>query len=259
MMRTGRFEDQVAVVTGGAGGIGAQVCAAIAREGGQVAVIDLDPDVAAEAAAQLTETVDRPNLGYGCDVSSARNLDAVMEHIAADFGRIDVVVALAGGSFGAPRATSELTADQVDRILDVNAKGTLHTVRAALPHLTGPTPAVVTVASLAARQASGMAGAAYAGAKAAITGMTRSLAHELGDRGIRVNAICPGLVLTERLEQLYASMDADQRASILGAIPLGRFPDICEIVEPLLFLASAQSSYITGVVLDVNGGRFMAP
>jgi 3-oxoacyl-[acyl-carrier protein] reductase len=118
---------------------------------------------------------------------------------------------------------------------------------------------MVTVASLAARQPSAMAGAAYAAAKSSILGMTRSLAAELGPRSIRVNAIAPGLVLTERLSRLFASITAEEREALVAAIPLRRLPEVREVVEPLLFLASSQSSYITGTVLDVNGGRFMTP
>ena len=100
-------------------------------------------------------------------------------------------------------------------------------------------------------------GASHAAAKAAVLGLTRRMARELGPRGIRVNAVAPGLFLTGRLQQMYDAMPEAERREVLDAIPLDRFPELREIVDPIMFLASAEASYITGVVLDVNGGRFM--
>ena len=116
---------------------------------------------------------------------------------------------------------------------------------------------MVTVSSIGGRQPSPVTGVPYAASKAAVLGLTRRLAREVGPRGIRVNAIAPGLFLTGRLQQMYDEMPAAERDEVLGAIPLSRFPELREIVDPTLFLASDEASYITGVVLDVNGGRFM--
>jgi 3-oxoacyl-[acyl-carrier protein] reductase len=88
-------------------------------------------------------------------------------------------------------------------------------------------------------------------------GLTKRLAREVGEHGVRVNAVAPGLFLTGRLQGMYDAMTDSERQEVLDAIPLGRFPDVREVVDPILFLASDQASYITGVVLDVNGGRFM--
>ncbi|MFZ2503797.1 MAG: SDR family oxidoreductase, partial [Nocardioides sp.] len=90
-----------------------------------------------------------------------------------------------------------------------------------------------------------------------VLGLTRRLARELGSRGVRVNAIAPGLFLTGRLQQMYDAMPDADRREVLDAIPLHRFPALRELVDPILFLASDEASYITGVTLDVNGGRFM--
>jgi 3-oxoacyl-[acyl-carrier protein] reductase len=100
-------------------------------------------------------------------------------------------------------------------------------------------------------------GLPYATSKAAIVGLTKKVAREVGPRGIRVNAIAPGLFLTDRLKGMYDAMPERERRDVLDAIPLDRFPGIREVVDPILFLASDEASYITGIVLDVNGGRFM--
>ncbi|MSX18087.1 MAG: SDR family oxidoreductase, partial [Actinobacteria bacterium] len=108
------------------------------------------------------------------------------------------------------------------------------------------------------RSASPVTGVPYAAAKAGLLGLTRRLAKEVGGENIRVNAIAPGLFLTDRLQGMFDALPEADRREVIDSIPLGRMPSIQECVDPVLFLASDESSYITGVVLDVNGGRFMA-
>jgi 3-oxoacyl-[acyl-carrier protein] reductase len=116
----------------------------------------------------------------------------------------------------------------------------------------------VTFSSIGGRSTSPVTGIPYAAAKAGILGLTRRLAREVGPDNIRVNAIAPGLFLTGRLQGMFDAMSEHDRNEVLDSIPLRRMPAITECVDPVLFLASDQSSYITGAVVDVNGGRFMA-
>jgi 3-oxoacyl-[acyl-carrier protein] reductase len=116
---------------------------------------------------------------------------------------------------------------------------------------------IVTFSSIGGRSASPVTGVPYATAKAAILGLTRRLAKEVGEFGIRVNAIAPGLFLTDRLEGMFNDMSKADQDEVIDAIPLRRMPKLQECVDPVLFLASEESSFITGTALDVNGGRMM--
>jgi 3-oxoacyl-[acyl-carrier protein] reductase len=179
-----------------------------------------------------------------------------MARVHDDLGGPDVLVTLAGGSLGTPKDLADIDEEHVDLVVDVNVKGTFYCAQAAMPYLR-PGGAVVTVSSIGGRQPSPVTGVPYAASKAAVLGLTRRLAREVGREGIRVNAVAPGLFLTGRLQQMYDAMPEAERREVLDAIPLDRFPELREIVDPILFLASEEASYITGVVLDVNGGRFM--
>jgi len=116
---------------------------------------------------------------------------------------------------------------------------------------------IVTTSSIGGRQPSPVTGVPYAAAKSAVVGLTKRLAKEVGPQGIRVNAIAPGLFLTGRLQGMFDALTDGERREVLDAIPLGRMPELHEAVDPVLFLLGDESSYITGAVLDVNGGRFM--
>lgn len=254
MSDEGRFAGKVAVVTGGAGGIGRAVCEGFAAEGASVAVLDVrGVEEAADAIAQGYGVAAR---GWEVDVSDRDAVGAVMDEVVAGLGGLDVLVTLAGGSLGTPKGLDEIEPEHVDLVVDVNVKGTFYCAQAALARMPDD-GAVVTVSSIGGRQPSPVTGVPYAASKAAVLGMTRRLAREVGGRGQRVNAVAPGLFLTGRLQQMYDEMPASERDEVLDAIPLGRFPELREIVDPVLFLAGPGASYITGVVLDVNGGRFM--
>lgn len=254
--RSPRFAGRTVVVTGGAGGIGRAVCAGFAAAGASIAVVDVDQATSHDTANQIAEVHGVPARGYAADVSSSPAVTELMARVHSDLGGPDVLVTLAGGSLGTPKGLEEISPEDVDLVVDVNVKGTFYCAQAAIAYM-GRGGAVVTVSSIGGRQPSPVTGVPYAASKAAILGLTRRLAREVGGRGIRVNAVAPGLFLTSRLQEMYDEMPEAERQEVLDAIPLDRFPELREIVDPVLFLASEESSYITGVVLDVNGGRFM--
>ncbi len=251
----GRFSGRTAVVTGGAGGLGRAVCAGLVAEGAVVAVVDVSAEQVAITVDGLRSDGHRAE-GFLVDVRDDAAVRTLMSDVRDRLGGLDVLVTLAGGSLGTPRDLDAIGSADLDLVFDVNVRGTFLCCQAAIPHMTDG-GAIVTVSSIGGRQPSTVTGVPYAAAKSAILGLTRRLAREVGGRGVRVNAIAPGLVLTDRLRGMFEAMSTAEQQSVLDAIPLGRMPELREIVDPLLFLVSDEASYITGVVLDVNGGRFM--
>lgn len=254
-----RFTGRTAVVTGGAGGIGREVCAAFAAQGAAVAVVDVSRE-AVDAVVASLQADGAQVRGHVVDVRDAGAVAALMQSVHDELGGPHLLVTLAGGSLGTPRDLPDITPEHVDLVIDVNVKGTLYCAQAAVPFMAeAGGGAIVTTSSIGGRQPSPVTGVPYATSKAAVVGLTKRLAREVGPQGIRVNAIAPGLFLTGRLQGMYDAMPESERRQVLDAIPLDRFPSISEAVDPILFLASDEASYITGVVLDVNGGRFMPP
>lgn len=258
MGRDERFSGQTVVVTGGAGGIGREVGAGFAREGARVAVVDVEQSAVDAYAEELTAAHGVPTLGLAVDVRDAAAVTEAMRQVHDRLGGPHVLVTLAGGSLGTPKELDLIEPAHVDLVVDVNVKGTFYCCQAAAPYmLEAGGGSIVTTSSIGGRQPSPVTGVPYATSKAAVVGLTKRLARELGSGGVRVNAVAPGLFLTGRLQGMYDAMPEAERREVLDAIPLDRFPDLREAVDPILFLASEEASYITGVVLDVNGGRFM--
>lgn len=259
-MRAKRFAGRTVVVTGGAGGLGRAVCEGFAAAGARVAVVDIEPSAVDQTVAALRSGYETRAEGFPVEVRDAAAVAAAVREIHDRLGGPHVLVTLAGGSLGTPSELEQIAPEHVDAVIDVNLKGTFYCCQAALPYMVrAGGGAIVTVSSIGGRQPSPVTGVPYAAAKAAVTGLTRRLAREVGAAGVRVNAIAPGLFLTERLQRRFDTMPEAQRREVLDAIPLNRLPGMREAVEPILFLCSDEASYITGVVLDVNGGRFMAP
>lgn len=254
----GRFDGAVAIITGGAGGLGIAIAEAIGAEGGSVSIFDTNADAVSAGVAYLKEKGLRA-AGFTADVRSAEQVQAAVDATAAELGAPTILIAAAGGSLGTPRDLADITPEDLDLVIDVNIKGTYHCAAAVVPHMKAAGGgAIVTFSSIGGRSTSPVTGIPYAAAKSGILGLTRRLAREVGPDGIRVNAIAPGLFLTGRLQGMFDAMSEHDRNEVLDSIPLRRMPDISECVDPVLFLASDQASYITGAVLDVNGGRFMA-
>lgn len=255
--RAARFTDRTAVVTGGGGGLGRAVCEGFAAEDAAVGVVDVSADAVKETVDAL-RSVGAAAEGYVVDVSERSAVESLMSSVAADLGGPHVLVNLAGGSLGTPRDLDDIEPEHLDLVLDVNVKGTFYCCQAAVPHMVAAGGgAIVNTSSIGGRQPSPVTGVPYAAAKAAVVGLTKRLAKEVGAQGVRVNAVAPGLFLTGRLQGMFDAMAEGERREVLDAIPLHRMPELREAVDPVLFLASDESSYITGAVLDVNGGRFM--
>lgn len=255
--RVPRFSGRTVMVTGGSGGLGRAVCAGLAAEGAVLAIVDIDAQSVAEAVGALRDGGARVE-GHVLDVTDRDAVEELMARVAADLGGPHVLVNLAGGSLGTPRDLADIEPEHVDRVLDVNVKGTLYCCQAAVPRMVAAGGgAIVNTSSIGARQPSPVTGVPYAAAKAAVIGLTKRLAREVGPHGVRVNAIAPGLFLTGRLLGMFDRLSDGERAEVIDAIPLHRMPKLREAVDPVLFLASDEASYVTGVVLDVNGGRFM--
>jgi 3-oxoacyl-[acyl-carrier protein] reductase len=241
--------DKTAVVTGGAQGIGLAIAERFVAEGARVVLGDLDGDASDLAAKQLGG----PDVARAmwCDVTSAAAMDALLQKAVDAFGSLDVMVNNAGITRDATLRT--MTEAQFDQVIEVHLKGTWNGTRQAAAFMREQKRgAIVNLSSLSGKV--GMVGQTnYAAAKAGIVGLSKAAAKELAHHGIRVNAIQPGLIRTAMTEAMPAAA-WDQK---MAEIPMARAGEVQEVASVALFLASDLSSYMTGAVLEVTGGRFM--
>ena len=241
-----RFADQVAVVTGGASGIGAALVQRLHAEGAHVLVADLDQ---AKGEA-LAESLGERARFMRTDVSVYAEVDALMQAAVQRWGRLDAVFNNAG--IGNVSRIENLAEADWRRVIAINLDGVFHGIKAALPHmLAAGRGAIVNTAS-----ASGLAAdfgfAAYNAAKAGVINLTRTAAIDNAQRGIRVNAVCPGPVETPILAGVQRN--AALHAQWAACVPMGRFAQPEEIAALMAFLASADASFMTGAIVPVDGG-----
>lgn len=257
-MAKNRFTGKVFVITGGAGGLGAAIAQEAGLQGGAIAILDTNSDAIDSLLINLRSRGIKAE-GRAVDVRDGNAVTQAINELSDALSGIDILITAAGGSLGTPRDMNDISDEDLDLVLDVNVKGTYYCARAVIPHMKKKGEgSIITFSSIGGRSASPVTGVPYATAKAAILGLTRRLAKEVGLDNIRVNAIAPGLFLTDRLAEMFGSLSDIEQNEVIAGIPLGRMPEIRECIDPVLFLASQESSYITGAVLDVNGGRLMS-
>lgn len=243
------LKDKVAIVTGCASmkGIGFATAKLFSEHGARVAMIDLSEDAAGAAAA----AVGKQHRGFACDVRDVARCAQVVKDILETFGAVDILVNNAGVS--QPNRLMDSTMDDYNLVMDVSARGTFNMSRAIVPHFrTRKSGAIVCMGSLAAQRGGGVLGGPhYAAAKGAVQTLAKSMARELAPDGIRANAIAPGLIDTELL---LGKITDEGKQAVAASTPLGRLGTAQDVANVCLFLASDLSGYVTGVVLDVNGG-----
>ena len=239
-----RFQDQVVVVTGASRGIGKEIAAAFAQEGAKVACL-----ATTDAGAQQTaDAIGNGAKAYACNVSDAASVEAIFEKIQTDLGTPSVLV----NNAGVTRDTLMLRMkdEDWDQVLDVNLKGAFLCIRAITRSMMKARYGrIVNISSIVGLH--GQAGQVnYSASKAGLIGLTKSVAKELGSRGITCNAIAPGFIETEMTHNLPEEM----REQVLKNAPAGRLGTGRDIAAAVLFLASKDASYITGQTLTVDGG-----
>jgi NAD(P)-dependent dehydrogenase (short-subunit alcohol dehydrogenase family) len=243
---------RVAVVTGGSRGIGAETARALATNGVRVAVIGRDERALAGVAAGITAAGGRA-LPIRADVTVESDVATAAATIADRLGAVDILAPFAGGN-GMPVPTAEETVAHWREVVESDLTSMFACVRAFLPGMIERRRgSIVTMASAAARQAAGSS-AAYAAAKAGVVAFTRHLAAEAGPDGIRVNCVAPSATENERMRGWTTE---DQRAQLAASFPLRRIGQPQDVAAATLFLASDASAWITGVTLDIAGGKIM--
>lgn len=240
-----RVLGKVAIVTGAARGIGAEMAVRLAEEGADVCVCDIsDVNVTAEKVSALG----RKALALKVDVSDRAQVQAMVDEVASRFGRVDILVNNAGINRDA--TIKNMTEAQWDAVINVNLKGTFNCIQAVLPHMSEQKYGKII--SLASRAAMGNFGQAnYSASKAGIMGLTRTAALELARYNINVNAIAPGYIDTE----MTRGVPDEVRERVIKAIPLQRIGTPRDVANLVLFLASDEASYITGQTIFICGGR----
>jgi NAD(P)-dependent dehydrogenase (short-subunit alcohol dehydrogenase family) len=229
------------VVTGGARGIGAAVVRMARERGARVAVLDVESvpaDLEVDCFAR-------------CDVSRSEDVQRAFATVRRVLGSIDALVNNAG--IAPPGRFDDLTEEVWQRTLAIDLTGVFLCTQQALPELRARRGSVTNIGSIAGRHRSFTASVAYAAAKGGVIALTRQLGHELAPDGVRVNCVCPGLVDTEIIRH---NVSESRRAELESAVPLGRLATAEEIAAVTCFLASAAASYLTGAIVDVNGGLY---
>jgi 3-oxoacyl-[acyl-carrier protein] reductase len=241
---------QSVLITGAAGGIGRATALELARRGYAIAVADLDQDSCDAFAAEL-RAEGATAIGVALDVTSTESAEAAVA-AAAGLGEFVALVNCAGivhlGEI------LDVSPEDWERIIGVNLTGTFNLCRAAVPELSKRGACIVNLTSTAGRTSSTYSSPAYVASKAGVVGLTMSLARQLAPANIRVNAVAPGIIDTAMID-LYGE---ERKARLVAGIPLGRMGTTAEVATTVAYLATPESSYVTGQTIAINGGTFIS-
>jgi sorbitol-6-phosphate 2-dehydrogenase len=258
------LQDRIAIVTGGGQGLGQAICQRLAAEGTHVAVADLNEETATATARDIAAAGDRRTLAIKVDVTDEAQVAAMVDKTVAEFGRLDIVVSNAGVLMA--EEITEFPAEKWRLVMNVNLFGYFlvakHAARIMKPQKSG---VIIQINSKSGKKGS-YKNSAYAASKFGGIGLTQSIALDLAEHGVRVNAVCPGNLLDSPLwvDSLYSQYakkwgisEAEVRQKYVDQVPMKRgctYQDVCNVV---VFLASDQSSYMTGQAINVTGGQEM--
>lgn len=248
-----KTQQRIALVTGSARGIGKTTAISFAGKGIIPVIADINRQAAEKTAEEIKQTIGINAFAYSVDLSKNTEIVNLVDAVVSRYGRLDILVNNAGILTNTQYA--EVTEHEWDRVMNINLKSVFFLTREAIrPMLAQGWGRVISLSSMAGRSGGISAGTAYVAAKAAIIGLTRHLAKQVAKNGITVNAVAPGTIQTEMLDSFTeADLDAIRKTILVGR--LGK-PE--EIAETIAFLASDAAAFITGAVIDVNGGNYMA-
>ncbi|MBR6654690.1 MAG: 3-oxoacyl-ACP reductase FabG [Oscillospiraceae bacterium] len=243
-----RLKDKVAIVTGGSRGIGFATVETFLREGATVILCASSQSSADKAVAQIKEkNPDAPVSGICPNLSSLESVREAFGKVIEQFGHVDILVNNAGVSESTPFAN--YTEETFDKVMELNVKGVFNATRAIIDHMAERGSGVILSTSSMVSKYGQPAGMAYPTSKFAVNGITLSLAREYGPKGIRVNAVAPGIIETDMMK----AVPKDVIEPMIAQVPLRRLGQPQDIANAFLFLASDEASYITGMVLHVDG------
>ena len=243
-----RLKDKVAIITGGSRGIGFATAEAFLREGAAVVIGASSPASAEKAVSKLKEQYpDAKVSGISPNLSDLEDIRSAFRSVVETYGRIDILVNNAGVS--ERTAFTDYTEETFDKVMDLNVKGVFNASRAVVDHMVEQGGGVILSTSSMVSKYGQPSGLAYPTSKCAVNGITLSLARELGPKGIRVNAVAPGITETDMMK----AVPKEVIEPMVAQIPLRRLGQPEDIANAFVFLASEEASYITGVVLHVDG------
>jgi 3-oxoacyl-[acyl-carrier protein] reductase len=246
-----KLKDRVAIVTGGARGIGKAIALTFLREGAKVALVDVDKEKL-EVLKNEIEKKKGKVIAIPCDITKSVEVKAMVNDVQKAFGRVDILVNNAGII---RRGTIEtVTEEEWDRVIEVNLKGTFNCCKAVAGIMRQQRYGkIINVSSIAGKMGDITSAPGYGPSKAGVDALTKTLARQLAPYGINVNGVAPHAIETE----MSAQWSEERRKEIIASIPLGRLGKPEDVANAVLFLASDEASFITGEILDVNGGALM--